>query len=820
MEFNWDDFKSSYSNEQEARQGFAMLCEAIMKKHYPDFIAKNSDTIIEKQNTEDKTLDRKCIIYLPKYFLDGVSNSRKGQIRKALNDNLPYMKANKIEQWVLMMPLEFSPEEKNWWENWSLRIKQENAITPTAILSKEIVALIAKYGIEFKGVEKIIQEASDGTVDFVFEDEPVTTEPVAAAPSPTETAEPVAVEVAAEPVSTTVTETKVVEHTVEPTVETVDVVVNDDTTTTTTTTTQTTTRVTTVTTTEQPTALPTSEPKVVRVADPTVTEAPKPDPKLLSAADIAARQMSETVKADDGNKTIALTISDSEPEEETIEESKSESKSSDPKKVREPNLNQLKLTYHFKQDFEDLETQKLNLPTDGYRNGQRGVFDRRRDLSNVKNYLNDFVFGDLSNFKGKELVKKAQIYVTNEQYSRGLYIYEYAYAKKLVEKDIMDDYKKGVAEAEFKLNYKYHMIDGDLKFAKGDYINAADAYERAINTKNAFTDKLEETMSYSMEAETYSPSIRDTEAETKNLEAKAEALLHINEYAEAVENFKSAIDLDPENKELAQRYELAQKLLRWQNIYNNKWTGWLSCLWAPFHFYFNIRNKKEIKDLSIYQTIKRKAWIGLIVWGLLIALALALFFMRGRTGVCTDDISGNNTTLNTANAPATPLELCLQKGDYYMSMFSDDKPHYIDSAIYAYHRALRFDNTDTIAKPLYNSAMIRKANYIKEIQSNIDRDSATYFLSMRRPTEGLWLFKYKYDPSDPQKGKFGFVDTLRRIVIPPFYDFNYKTMDEAGETFYNGKAKVCLEVAPYDTIYFYIDQRGNKIENDTLYNSR
>ena len=158
MEFNWDDFKSKYSNEQEARQGFAQLCETIMQRQYPDFIVRNSDTIKEDEKTEDKSLDRKCIIFLPKYFLDGVSNSRKGQIRKALNDNLPYMKANKIEQWFLLMPLKFSPEESNWWENWSLRIKQENAITPTAILSDDIIDLVAKHGIDFKGLEKITEQ--------------------------------------------------------------------------------------------------------------------------------------------------------------------------------------------------------------------------------------------------------------------------------------------------------------------------------------------------------------------------------------------------------------------------------------------------------------------------------------------------------------------------------------------------------------------------------------------------------------------------------------------------------------------------------------
>ena len=752
MEFNWDDFKSKYSNEQEARQGFAQLCETIMQLHYPDFIVKNSDTIDEDKKTEDKTLDRKCIIFLPKYFLDGVSNSRKGQIRKALNDNLPYMKANKIEQWFLLMPLKFSPEENNWWENWSLRIKQENAITPTAILSDQIIDLVAKHGIEFRGLEKVAEQvvSATETVDFVFEDEAA-------------------------------------EHAVEVPVETVPAAGS-------------------VTITKTTTTVTTTETKVV----PESKSDDEPSAKSEPVAELETKPKTETVTKT--TKTVFLTAPTPKPAE-AAESSKKDDAGKDAatvQRVKEPNLNQLRMTYRFKQQFEELEAQKLALPKDGPRNGQRGIFDRRRDLSNVKNYLNDFVFGDLSNFKGKELVKKAQIYVTNEQYSRGLYIYEYAYAKKLVEKDLMADYNKGVAEADFKLQYKYQMILGDLLFAKGDYINAHDAYEKAINIKTSFMSKLEEKMSYSIESDTFSPSIRDNEAETKLLEAKAEALLHINEYDEAVDNFKLAVELDPDNRELEGRYELAQKLQTWSRWYNNKWFGWLSPLWAPIHYYFFVRKNNGIQDLKITKTIKRRAWIGIILWAIIIGLALTLWFMRDRLflGGGSDD----NGVRTTAQAPSTPLELNISKGDYYMSMVSDDKPHYIDSAIYAYHRAIRFDNTDTIAKPLYNRAMIRKNDMVTQMQRNITNDSATYFLSMRRPTEGLRLFKYKYDPRNPEKGKFGFVDTLGNIVIPPFYDFNYKTMDEQGETFFNGKAKVCLEVAPYDTVYFYIDQRGNKID--------
>ncbi len=147
-----------------------------------------------------------------------------------------------------------------------------------------------------------------------------------------------------------------------------------------------------------------------------------------------------------------------------------------------------------------------------------------------------------------------------------------------------------------------------------------------------------------------------------------------------------------------------------------------------------------------------------------------------------------------------------------MSRISPETPHYIDSAIAAYQRARRIDNTDSLAQAGYEKACIERAHYLNQVQQNISTDSAEYFLSMRRPTEGLRLFKYKYDHHDKTKGKFGFVDTLGNVIIAPMFDFNYRNMDGQGETFYNGRAKVCLKVADFDTVYFYIDQRGNRID--------
>ena len=161
---------------------------------------------------------------------------------------------------------------------------------------------------------------------------------------------------------------------------------------------------------------------------------------------------------------------------------------------------------------------------------------------------------------------------------------------------------------------------------------------------------------------------------------------------------------------------------------------------------------------------------------------------------------------------ATPYQINMEKGNYYLQNITPETPHYIDSAAECFSRAIRYQNTDTAAQNALRIAENCRRQYIDQVQHDISTDSAQYFLRMRRPTEGLTLFKYTYDQNDTTKGKFGYVDTNMRVVIPPYYDFNYCKMDQTGETFRNGRAKVCLKVADNDTVYFFIDRQGNPIE--------
>lgn len=754
MEFNWDDFKGKYQNEQEARQGFVALCEKLMDNKYPDFIIKNSETIKEKDNKKDQSLDKKCKVFLSKYFLDGVSNSRKGQIRKSLNDNLPYMKANKINEWYLLMPLEFSPEEKNWWENWSLRIKQENGITPIAILSDKIIDMIADLKEDFKGTESITRR------------------------SPAISIEPE--EVAAQDNA---------EESPENSTSGFQIEVGND-------------------------------------LDKTIAI-------IASAVTANEQASSETEKETPEDKTEENMLMVQSPSENTTEERNSDSvetiasteernadndnnaepaakskfaKAARPEAIPEPTLNQLEKSWEFKQKFEALEAEKLLLPTDKD-NNQRAVFDQRRDVSSVKNYLNDFVFGDMSKFNGTELEKKAKIYVTNQQYSRGLYIYEYANAKNLLnESDLQEKYQKGVSEASYKLTYKYFMILGDLLFAKRDYINACETYEKALNTAREYEDNLSEAVDeYGIEAASGSALIKSDEAESKHLEAKAESLLQIGDFAQATDNFSLA--LDPDNQNLKKRLELAQYLENGCHFFKKPFQ-FLNIFRAPYYYFKARAIDPNIKELKKAEKLRNQAIIGLIVSLLIIAAIVWLVLQIQRTATHTaDDYNKTEAVMATS-----PRDIYLSKGDMYMNMISPENPHFIDSAIFAYDHARRFECTDTLAEVGYRKAIIARDNYVAQVQQHISTDSATFFLSMRRPTEGLRLFKYKYDPMDPEKGKFGYVDERGIVKIAPMFDFNYRKMDGTGETFYNGRAKVCLKVADYDTVYFYIDQQGNRID--------
>ena len=158
----------------------------------------------------------------------------------------------------------------------------------------------------------------------------------------------------------------------------------------------------------------------------------------------------------------------------------------------------------------------------------------------------------------------------------------------------------------------------------------------------------------------------------------------------------------------------------------------------------------------------------------------------------------------------SPADIAISRGDYYMKKLSIANIYLVDSAINSYLRAISFDSKNKKAYKKLLKAEKYKKDYIKKAQVRILSQKNKYFISMRRFSDGLQLFKYVYDQNNRNLGKYGYVDTLMNIIIPPVYDFDYNRMYKGTENFINSKALVCLKLSNRDTLFMDINKQ-NKI---------
>lgn len=704
MNHTWEEFKQAYNNEQEARFGFCDLCDQIMTLQYPEYSIVRSQDILENDieaDPEDK--GKKQILYLPKFFLDHVSNSRKGQIRKSFNENLPYMNNNGVKEWVLFLPKALSEEEKSWWQNWTTRVIQENKVTPVLYDSDAIFALLRKFKITGEYFKEEIDSNQSQIMDFSLE----------------EVKEEIKEEVKDE-----------VKEEIKQSVED-------------------------------------KKEEIKEEVKQEVVEQIKEEIKQA-----ASNNISEESSKNQEEK----------PQEETQEKPLFGNFLSSMGHLFVDEKDEVfdnQITKDFYERFHALDERQKELSED-----QLKIFTERRQASSVTNYIYDYHIDNIADISVEDLLYKARVICSNEQFERALYIYQYIADKNICPKDNEQELMDGIRECNDRLEYKYNMILGDFLFSTRDFINASEKFGKACKLVNV-----------------------NYEAVTKMNESYGEALMDVGEFKGAWNKFEEALNTDSANQQIIERRDLAKYLEKGAHYFDSPWLSWLNVFIAPF-YYLKARNlDTQNKDLKTKgEKLRKKALGGFIlilcILALLILIPLLCKFVWNKVKV--DEVE----TVSSL----TPFDIQMRKGQYYRDNVTFETIHYIDSAINCFKRAQRYMNTDTTAELKYNEAIVYKEKYKQKVQNDISNDSATYFLSMRKPTEGLRLFKYMYDSNDNTKGKFGYCDTLGNVVIVPIYDFNYKTMDQTGETFKDGKAKVCLIVAPGDTTYFYIDKFGNPIE--------
>jgi len=783
MRKNWEEFKQKYENEQFAREAFTTLCMELFEIHFQGKIIESVS-----QTASNFSKDKSKVIYLVKFFLEDLSSSRKGQIRKAFNDTLiAYEKnTNQIFSWTLCIPMVFNEDELIWFVNWKTKMLEQNQINIQLFDGEFIIEILKKYNLYEKWFENKKENFIELPTNF-FEldnEKDITIE------NNSEINQ--IFDINSEDIEFWIEHNKLE-----------------------------------------------NENKIEEIDEDNIEH--KKLEKIIFNEIIETKTLNETDKFDKDDKKIELNNNLLNIENEVIDSDieivnkneilelelldKDEKNDSDfiiENKNKEPeiiNLPQHELENNSKQNREKNEITNYekseNNETDSSKNQDfidegkieftafkklkqqyNKITERHSDFSETQklefynifkqNKINidrfEFKGDELDNYTTADLVYKARHFKVNENYEKALFVYEKILERNDFKIEVVEEIVAGKEISEKMILYRNYITDGDYYYSKNDKINALLAYENAFKLDNSLKEIIKK---YNF---TY-----------------AEALVEQNIYGLALQKYDAALKAEPNNKEIQKRREFARLMFLGTKVFTKKPASFLNPIIAPYYF----NKAKEYDNSNSHLNFKLNKIKKNITYSIAIiaAVFLGLFLIMQIPSV------PENVIFKDSKKIITMYDFLMDKGDFYRQNFTEQKPHYYDSAMIAYKNAIRYKPEDSLAASYFAESRQKKSDYITKAQQLIKLDSASYFISMRKPSEGLRLFKYLLNANDKSTGKFGYVDENMNIIVPPIFDFNFKKMDDIGERFKDGKALVCLIIAPGDTAYFYIDKFCNRVKN-------
>lgn len=245
------------------------------------------------------------------------------------------------------------------------------------------------------------------------------------------------------------------------------------------------------------------------------------------------------------------------------------------------------------------------------------------------------------------------------------------------------------------------------------------------------------------------------------------------------------------------------------NLLNLSKIGFIGSFFAPFAYSiaYSVEPTSEIREKR-NKSIRRIYFSSSVV----LLVLVALFFIYKFSTINIYKPKPSKIKYSKINKPLDAFDVALAEGDSIMKKITYSKIHLIDTAINAYKRAISYSysndaNRNSVAISRYNNAKNYRQKYYSEAQSNVLRDTS-YYIPMRRYSDGLQLVKYLFKPNEYKNGKYGYIDSNKIFVIPPIYDFDLDRMYMGKENFNNGYAMVCLFLTNNDTMYMFINKKN------------
>lgn len=427
------------------------------------------------------------------------------------------------------------------------------------------------------------------------------------------------------------------------------------------------------------------------------------------------------------------------------------------------------------------------------------ISDKIDDLSKEEKEIFKIIHAESKIFEGRfkfsfeddekkqlttDLYYFAKLNLVNGKHEKALVYYEEILTRDDLEDVVSeedDDIRETINTCGEEIKARNLVTEGDYYTAKNEMILALDCYEKAYKINN------ENNIYYTKYNETYGDSLLDE-----------------NLFLEARKKYKKALKYKTDDDFLNDKNDFAKYMIRGNKTFSKGIAKVMNPLLSPYYY----NKAAQIFPENEYLKRRQKKAIKKLFYGVMFVAAIVVLFFVLKS---IPPLPNKNTEPAKAQKMLTLYDVAMQKGDYYYKNFSNANAHYLDSAMINYYKAIFYKPQDSLAPKMYEETQKRRELFIADIQAKIKLDSAAYFVSMRNESEGLRLAKFLFEPYDISQGKYGYVDADMNIVIPPIYDFNPTKMNNVGESFKKGKALVCLKISRTDTIYFLIDNEGDRI---------
>lgn len=427
-----------------------------------------------------------------------------------------------------------------------------------------------------------------------------------------------------------------------------------------------------------------------------------------------------------------------------------------------------------KQEYKRIIKLAENLPAE-----KKELLIKQHSSKNCFDLFNE----DEKEIKNQNVLKlfyKAKSNEVNKIWDKALFYYEKIVTDPSYQKSLKLKVSEIIKSLKKVQNYSIasiYELQGDIKKLSGNEKEAVDDYQKAFElTKN------------------------DNQYAKKHYEHLADLHLKEERYEEAIKNYK-LIPNYKKNKELENKRKKAEHLHKAEKHLR----------FFPFISMSHLKRAYKISpDDETYKKYQKASNRSIMAVSIILILLISAIFITTQIPQYNKILKNISEQKVKKQKSKDALEIAEHKADEILKNYSIEKIYLLDTALSLYKYVNKIKPSPEINNKIKQVQNI-KQNYIDQAQINIKTHPELYFVPLRSFSEGVQLFKYIYDPKNPSKGKYGYVDNNKNIIIPPIYDFNSKIQYDGKENFHNGKAIVCLKTKNKE-IFLQIDKKNNIIK--------